>query len=129
MPSDTEPELEGTSGAIRYHAAFAVVSRWPGIARLAIFAVGWDYYPDATRAQEIAKSLANRDRASRFGSEGSEVQVLSPRPIPSKSARLSQPGHSVPLPVRQPEPSGQRFKSGLDRLDATMTSSREIQAE
>ena len=37
-------------------------------------------YPDATRAQEIAKSLRNRDQVSRFGTEGSEVRILSPRP-------------------------------------------------
>jgi hypothetical protein len=55
-----ETELEGMSGAIRSHAAFAAGSGWPGIAHLAAFGVDWDHYPDATRAQAIVKSLANR---------------------------------------------------------------------
>ena len=55
-------------------------------------------YPDATRAQELAKSLENRDQVSGFGTEGSEVQILSPRPIP-KSAEFRLPGPSVSLSV------------------------------
>ena len=34
--------------------------------------------------------------ATRFGTEGSEVQILSPRPIPKKFAEFSLPVHSVP---------------------------------
>src|SRR6267142_6541663 len=39
-----------------------------------------DRYPDATRLAETRKSFETSAEAGRFGTEGSEVQILSPRP-------------------------------------------------
>jgi hypothetical protein len=40
-----------------------------------------EYYPGTTRAQESPKSLGTSRAASRFGTEGSVVQIHSPRPL------------------------------------------------
>jgi hypothetical protein len=40
--------------------------------------------------------LGKDDEEPRFGTEGSEVQILSPRPIPKKSAKFRPLDHSVP---------------------------------
>ena len=40
-----------------------------------------DRYPDATPLAEARKSVETSSEAGRFGTEGSEVQILSPRPI------------------------------------------------
>jgi hypothetical protein len=53
-------------------------------------------YPVATRIRRGAKSFGNPRGSTRFGTEGSEVQILSPRPFPKKVAEFSLPVHSVP---------------------------------
>jgi hypothetical protein len=40
-----------------------------------------DRYPDATRLAETRKSFETSAEPGRFGTEGSEVQILSPRPL------------------------------------------------
>jgi len=40
-----------------------------------------DRYPDATRLAETRKSFETSAEAGRFGTEGSEVRILSPRPF------------------------------------------------
>ena len=51
----------------------------------------------ATRVQETTKTLGNRCDSTRFGTEGSEVRILSPRPTSCFSLRkpptLSPAGH------------------------------------
>jgi hypothetical protein len=42
-------------------------------------------YPVVTRHRKTPESLGIDDAVSRFGTEGSEVQILSPRPIPKKT--------------------------------------------
>src|SRR5688572_9970830 len=45
-------------------------------------------YPVVTRRKQTRELLGKGPTVSRFGTEGSEVQILSPRPIfPNKSAR------------------------------------------
>ena len=40
-----------------------------------------DRYPDATQVAETRKSFEVSTEPGRFGTEGSEVQILSPRPL------------------------------------------------
>ena len=76
-----------------------------------------EHYPIATRGAEFAKLLGNHGVNVRFGTEGSEVQILSPRPIPSFSSENPQKlawlvtRFFVRMPVS--EPSGRRFKPSL----------------
>jgi hypothetical protein len=52
-----------------------------------------DRYPDATRLAETRKSFETSAEPGRFGTEGSEVQILSPRPInPQETGRPWQQG-------------------------------------
>src|SRR5881397_37636 len=45
-------------------------------------------YPVATRVRKGATSLGNPRGSTRFGTEGSEVQILSPRPLKSREYRV-----------------------------------------
>ena len=55
-----------------------------------------DRYPDATRLAETRKSFETSAEPVRFGTEGSEVQILSPRPIfLRKLTEFSRLDHSV----------------------------------
>ena len=45
-------------------------------------------YPAVTRVQKDSESLGRVDLLVWFGTEGSEVQILSPRPIPNKTCRI-----------------------------------------
>src|SRR5712691_2412181 len=49
-------------------------------------------YPVATRVRRGAKSLGNPRGSTRFGTEGSEVQILSPRPIPIEFREIQSAG-------------------------------------
>jgi hypothetical protein len=49
----------------------------------------------------------------RFGTEGSKVQILSPRPIPKKFAKFSLPVHSVP-------PANSRRRTECSALQTTL---------
>jgi hypothetical protein len=51
--------------------------------------------PDATRTPETAGSLANPSADVRFGTEGSEVRILSPRPKTSRKRLGSCCGVSI----------------------------------
>src|SRR5438093_10681012 len=51
-------------------------------------------YPVATRVQRTTKTFGNRRVSARFGTEGSEVQILSPRPIPKEIPEI-QPAWSL----------------------------------
>ena len=66
--------------------------------------------PIATPVARTSESFGNRRCSPRFGTEGSEVQILSPRPIsPCEICTLSLADRSVPLGL----PSNRRLKSHL----------------
>jgi hypothetical protein len=44
-------------------------------------------YPDATRGEVVAKLRLKFIVLTRFGTEGSEVQILSPRPLSSQNPK------------------------------------------
>ncbi len=52
-----------------------------------------EYYPVTTRGSKSSESFEDRDAARRFGTEGSEVQILSPRPRFHQQNRRSIDGH------------------------------------
>src|SRR5206468_2651557 len=54
-------------------------------------------YPVATRVRKDAKSFGNPRGSTRFGTEGSEIQILLPRPIFPCQCLLR---HSESVPVR-----------------------------
>jgi hypothetical protein len=71
-------------------------------------------YPVATRVRKIAKPFERVTVVRRFGTEGSEVQILSPRPILKKSSEIwrVQSGSSLGFEARIGfwEPSAPYFK-------------------
>jgi len=51
-----------------------------------------DRYPGATRVIESAESFEKVVVVPRFGTEGSEVQILSPRPISKENREIQSAG-------------------------------------
>src|SRR5258708_2086199 len=59
---------------------FPLGRRWAAVAAEPRHCPRLRSYPVATRVQETTKTFGNRPPNTRFGTEGSEVRILSPRP-------------------------------------------------
>ena len=76
-----DDESSGLYSSLQRHVITVARRRLSQACRVMDLRAVANRYPDATRVGNMAKSFGNLAEAVRFGTEGSEVQILSPRPI------------------------------------------------